>query len=67
MGTVRLTVRIAWPSLEACIPAAVVPKPCSHHPPTHLLACPAACSLNPGVDRLAFSVVWDMDEEGNIQ
>lgn len=30
-------------------------------PPTH------ARSLNPGVDRLAFSVVWDMDEEGNIQ
>ena len=24
------------------------------------------CSLNPGVDRLAFSVVWDMDQEANI-
>jgi hypothetical protein len=24
------------------------------------------CSLNPGVDRLAFSVVWDMDAEANI-
>ncbi|KAE9413183.1 hypothetical protein Angca_008696, partial [Angiostrongylus cantonensis] len=24
------------------------------------------CSLNPGVDRLTFSVVWKMDDEGNI-
>ena len=24
------------------------------------------CSLNPKVDRLAFSVLWDLDEQGNI-
>lgn len=24
------------------------------------------CSLNMGVDRLAFSVVWTLDREGNI-
>jgi DIS3-like exonuclease 2 len=31
------------------------------------LLCEELCSLNPGVDRLAFSVVWDMDAEGNIE
>ncbi|KAL4419743.1 hypothetical protein ABPG75_006841, partial [Micractinium tetrahymenae] len=30
------------------------------------LLCEELCSLNPGVDRLAFSVVWDMTEEGDI-
>lgn len=30
------------------------------------LLCEELCSLNPGVDRLAFSVVWDMDSEGDI-
>jgi exoribonuclease R len=29
--------------------------------------CEELCSLNPGVDRLAFSVVWDMNEEGDIR
>jgi len=24
------------------------------------------CSLNPGVDRLAFSVIWKMDKNGNV-
>ncbi len=28
------------------------------------LLCEELCSLNPGVERLAFSVVWDMDAEG---
>ena len=28
--------------------------------------CALPFSLNPGVDRLAFSVVWDMDQEANI-
>lgn len=32
----------------------------------HLL-CQELCSLNPGVDRLAFSAVWDMTPEGNIE
>ncbi|KAG2498028.1 hypothetical protein HYH03_003789 [Edaphochlamys debaryana] len=31
------------------------------------LLCEELCSLNPGVERLAFSVVWDMDEQGTIQ
>lgn len=30
------------------------------------LLCEELCSLNPGVDRLAFSVVWIMDPEGTI-
>jgi DIS3-like exonuclease 2 len=25
-----------------------------------------ACSLNPGVDRFAFSVEWELDEQGVI-
>ncbi|CAD5234499.1 unnamed protein product [Bursaphelenchus xylophilus] len=29
--------------------------------------CEDLCSLNPGVDRLTFSVVWKMDEEGNVK
>lgn len=29
------------------------------------ILCEELCSLNPGVDRLTFSVVWKMDEEGN--
>ncbi|KAK9807135.1 hypothetical protein WJX73_009531 [Symbiochloris irregularis] len=28
--------------------------------------CEELCSLNPGVDRLAFSIVWEMDEEGRV-
>ncbi|KAI9279294.1 hypothetical protein BY458DRAFT_502607 [Sporodiniella umbellata] len=28
--------------------------------------CEQLCSLNPGVDRLAFSVLWIMDGKGNI-
>ncbi|CAD5229305.1 unnamed protein product [Bursaphelenchus okinawaensis] len=31
------------------------------------MLCEDLCSLNPGVDRLTFSVVWKMDLEGNIQ
>ncbi|KAI8582204.1 hypothetical protein K450DRAFT_227890 [Umbelopsis ramanniana AG] len=31
------------------------------------LLCEQLCSLNPGVERLAFSVIWQMDEFGNIQ
>ncbi|KAI9202792.1 uncharacterized protein BJ171DRAFT_511967 [Polychytrium aggregatum] len=31
------------------------------------LLCEELCSLNPGVERLAFSVVWEMDRNGNIQ
>lgn len=27
------------------------------------LLCEELCSLNPGVERLSFSVVWDMDSE----
>lgn len=30
------------------------------------LLCEQLCSLNPGVDRLAFSVVWKLDSAGNI-
>ncbi|KAL4856961.1 DIS3-like exonuclease 2 [Chlorella vulgaris] len=30
------------------------------------LLCEELCSLNPGVDRLAFSVVWDMSAGGDI-
>jgi DIS3-like exonuclease 2 len=31
------------------------------------LLCEELCSLNPGVDRLAFSIIWEMDCKGNIQ
>lgn len=31
------------------------------------LLCEELCSLNPGVDRLCFSIVWDMTEEGDIE
>ncbi|RCI07107.1 hypothetical protein CU098_011604 [Rhizopus stolonifer] len=31
------------------------------------LLCEELCSLNPGVDRLAFSVIWKMDREGNVK
>jgi hypothetical protein len=31
------------------------------------LLCEQLCSLNPGQDRFAFSVVWEMDREGHIQ
>ena len=30
------------------------------------LLCEELCSLNPGVDRLAFSVVWEMSDEGDV-
>lgn len=30
------------------------------------LLCEQLCSLNMGVDRYAFSVVWTLDQEGNI-
>jgi exoribonuclease R len=30
------------------------------------LLCEELCSLNPGVDRLAFSVIWKLDSQGNI-
>lgn len=30
------------------------------------LLCEELCSLNPGVDRLAFSVMWDIDLSGEI-
>ncbi|MCO5578817.1 hypothetical protein L7F22_032664 [Adiantum nelumboides] len=30
------------------------------------LLCEELCSLNPGVDRLAFSIMWDIDESGQI-
>jgi len=31
------------------------------------LLCEELCSLNPGVERFAFSVVWDLDADGNIR
>jgi len=31
------------------------------------LLCEELCSLNPGVDRLTYSVVWTLDGEGNIK
>lgn len=31
------------------------------------LLCENLCSLNPGVDRLAFSVVWELTPEGEIK
>lgn len=31
------------------------------------LLCEQLCSLNPDVERLAFSVIWKMDGEGNIK
>ncbi|KAI8077552.1 hypothetical protein BDF21DRAFT_439053 [Thamnidium elegans] len=30
------------------------------------LLCEELCSLNPGVERLAFSVIWKMDGAGNV-
>jgi exoribonuclease R len=30
------------------------------------LLCEQLCSLNMGVDRYAFSVVWKMDQKGTI-
>ena len=30
------------------------------------MLCETFCSLNPGVDRLAFSCFFEMDEEGNV-
>ncbi|KAJ7569501.1 hypothetical protein O6H91_01G081300 [Diphasiastrum complanatum] len=30
------------------------------------LLCEELCSLNPGVDRLAFSVIWDLNSSGHI-
>lgn len=30
------------------------------------LLCEELCSLNPGVDRLAFSIMWDIDQSGQI-
>ena len=30
------------------------------------ILCEHLCSLNPGVDRFAFSVVWEMTPEGKI-
>lgn len=30
------------------------------------LLCEELCSLNPGVDRLTFSVIWKMDINGRI-
>uniref|UniRef100_A0A914H3D2 Ribonuclease II/R domain-containing protein n=1 Tax=Globodera rostochiensis TaxID=31243 RepID=A0A914H3D2_GLORO len=30
------------------------------------ILCEELCSLNPGVDRLTFSVVWHMDDDANI-
>ncbi|KAL3108680.1 hypothetical protein niasHT_019201 [Heterodera trifolii] len=30
------------------------------------ILCEELCSLNPGVDRLTFSVVWHMDKDANI-
>ncbi|BDA45360.1 DIS3-like exonuclease 2 [Coccomyxa sp. Obi] len=30
------------------------------------LLCEELCSLNPGVDRLTFSVIWEMTEEGKV-
>ena len=30
------------------------------------LLCEDLCSLNPAEDRLAFSVVWTLDEEGRV-
>jgi len=29
--------------------------------------CEEVCSLNPGVDRLAISIIWDMTQQGNIR
>ena len=31
------------------------------------LLCEQLCSLNPGQDRFAFSVIWEMDSEGHIE
>ena len=31
------------------------------------LLCEELCSLNPGVDRLAFSIIWTMDSQGVIK
>uniref|UniRef100_A0A8R1Z4K2 DIS3-like exonuclease 2 n=1 Tax=Pristionchus pacificus TaxID=54126 RepID=A0A8R1Z4K2_PRIPA len=31
------------------------------------ILCEELCSLNPGVDRLSFSVIWKMDREGNVK
>lgn len=30
------------------------------------ILCEELCSLNPGVDRLTFSVVWKINDQGEI-
>ena len=35
-------------------------------PPPPLLPPHSPCSLNPGVDRFAFSVVWELDPTGAV-
>jgi DIS3-like exonuclease 2 len=30
------------------------------------LLCEQLCSLNPGEERFAFSLVWELDEDGNV-
>lgn len=30
------------------------------------ILCEELCSLNSGVDRLTFSVIWKIDDEGNV-
>ncbi|KIY95373.1 hypothetical protein MNEG_12589 [Monoraphidium neglectum] len=30
------------------------------------LLCEQLCSLNPGEERFAFSIVWELDEDGNV-
>jgi exoribonuclease R len=31
------------------------------------LLCDRLCSLNPNEDRLTYSVIWTMDENGNVR
>ena len=30
------------------------------------MLCEELCSLNPGTDRLAMSIIWEMDSDGHI-
>jgi hypothetical protein len=30
------------------------------------LLCEQLCSLNPGEERFAFSIIWELDEDGNV-
>jgi DIS3-like exonuclease 2 len=75
-GVVRIGVHIADVSYFIS-PGSALDKEAAHRstsiyleqrvlPMLPRLLCEELCSLNPGVDRLAFSVVWDISTSGQI-